>query len=185
MYYWPFLAVLGVGAGLVFVVFAAAALQGRSAPLPYEQVTRPAYRIRFYWFCVLCAVLALTLAASLSDLPYPQHRLASVPASDPVQTVHVTGSQYLWSISNTDISTRNPVSFLVTSADVNHGFGVYDPRGQLIGQTQAMPRYTNDLILSLDLTGEYTIRCLEYCGMGHSGMVMHLTVHGCSTANGC
>ena len=185
MYYWPFLAVLGAGAGLVFLIFAAGALHARTAPVPYEQVTRPAYRIRFYWFCVLCAVVALSLAASLSRLPYPQHRLASASAAGVVQTVHVTGSQYLWTFSSTDISDGNPVSFLVTSADVNHGFGVYDPSGQLIGQTQAMPGYTNDLILSLNLTGEYTIRCLEYCGMGHSGMVMHFTVHGCSTANGC
>ncbi len=185
MYYWPVLVALGIGAGLVFLVFGAAALVGQSAPVPYEQVTRPAYRIRFYWFCVLCAVLALGLAASLSKLPYPQHRLAALPASQPVQTVHVTGSQYTWSLSSSDISTNDPVSFQVTSADVNHGFGVYDPTGQLIGQTQAMPGYTNNLILSLDLPGDYTIRCLEYCGMGHSGMVMHIAVHGCSTATGC
>lgn len=185
MYYWPVLAVLGIGAGLVFLVFAAAALQGRKAPVPYEQVTRPAYQIRFYWFCVLCALVAVSLVVSLSNLPYPQHRVVSVAASSRVQTVHVTGSQYLWAFSTTDISTKDPVSFLVTSADVNHGFGVYDPNGQLIGQTQAMPGYTNNLILSFDLPGEYTIRCLEYCGMGHSGMVMHFKVQGCSTANGC
>lgn len=184
MYYWPVLAVLGVGAALVFLVFGAAALRGQESPLPYEQVTRPAYRIRFYWFCVLCAVVAVSLAASLTHLPYPQHRLASISASDRVQTVRVTASQYTWSFSNTDITTKAPVSFRVTSSDVNHGFGVYDPNGQLIGQTQAMPDYTNNLILSLDLSGDYTIRCLEYCGMGHSGMVMHFTVSGCST-NGC
>lgn len=185
MYYWPVLVVLGLGSALVFLVFGAAAVRRQSVPVPYEQVTRPAYRIRFYWFCVLCAVVALSLAASLTRLPYPQHRLASLSPSQAVQTVHVTASQYTWSFSNSDISTRDPVSFQVTSADVNHGFGVYDPTGQLIGQTQAMPGYTNNLVLSLDQPGDYTIRCLEYCGMGHSGMVMHVMVHGCSTATGC
>ncbi len=185
MYYWPVLAVLGIGAGLVAVVFAAAARRGQAQPIPYGEVTPRAYRIRFYWFCVLCAVLALSLAASLTRLPYPHDRLASLPAGTGVQTVQVTGSQYNWSLSSGTLTMAMPVSFRVTSADVNHGFGVYDPSGQLVGQTQAMPGYTNNLILSLTRAGDYTIRCLEYCGMGHSGMVQHFQVHGCSSASGC
>ena len=39
--------------------------------------------------------------------------------------------------------------FDVTSVDVNHGFGVYDPNGRLIGSVQAMPGYTNELELDL------------------------------------
>jgi heme/copper-type cytochrome/quinol oxidase subunit 2 len=39
-----------------------------------------------------------------------------------------------------------PVEFQVTSADVNHGFGIYDRSGRLLAQTQAMPGITNRLV---------------------------------------
>ena len=55
--------------------------------------------------------------------------------------------------------------FDVTSIDVNHGFGLYDPDGHLIGSVQAMPGYHNQLDLTLDEPGVYRIRCLELCGL--------------------
>lgn len=96
--------------------------------------------------------------------------------------VQVTASQYLWSVEG-HVSTGGKVEFAVTSADVNHGFGVYDPSGHLVGQVQAMPGYTNHLVLQFPSVGTYTIRCLEYCGPGHSGMTMTMHVSQCQ--NGC
>jgi cytochrome c oxidase subunit 2 len=32
------------------------------------------------------------------------------------------------------------VEFRLTSLDVTHGFGLYDPNRQIIAQTEAMPR---------------------------------------------
>ncbi len=63
------------------------------------------------------------------------------------------------------------IIFDVTSADVNHGFGIYDPQGTLLGQVQAMPNYTNHLPFYFSRIGRYTIRCLEYCGIGHPAML--------------
>jgi cytochrome c oxidase subunit 2 len=64
----------------------------------------------------------------------------------------------------------------VTSADVNHGFGLYDPDGELLGSVQAMPGYTNHLDLRLDKPGQYLVACLEFCGLGHHEMASQFEV---------
>jgi cytochrome c oxidase subunit II len=66
--------------------------------------------------------------------------------------------------------------FDITSVDVNHGFGLYDPDGHLIGSVQAMPGHHNQLDLTLSEAGIYAIRCLEYCGLNHSTMESSFTV---------
>jgi cytochrome c oxidase subunit II len=68
------------------------------------------------------------------------------------------------------------VVFEVTSADVNHGFGLYDPGGRLMGSVQAMPGYTNRLALTLEHAGRYTVACLELCGLEHHRMMRQLVV---------
>ena len=68
------------------------------------------------------------------------------------------------------------VRFDATSVDVNHGFGLYDPHGHLIGSVQAMPGYVNKLDLTLTEAGVYQVRCLEYCGLEHARMQTTFTV---------
>jgi cytochrome c oxidase subunit 2 len=68
------------------------------------------------------------------------------------------------------------IIFEVTSRDVNHGFGVYDPQGHLIAQVQAMPDYVNYLEVTFHQPGRYTVRCLEYCGIGHAMMEKTISV---------
>lgn len=72
--------------------------------------------------------------------------------------------------------TGVPVVFHATSDDVSHGFGVYDPNGRLLFQTQAMPGWVNKVVWSFAEPGTYTIRCLEYCGLVHHGMIGEITV---------
>lgn len=62
------------------------------------------------------------------------------------------------------------VEFRVTSLDVNHGFGLYDPERRVLAQTQAMPGYVNRLQADLPVAGEYKVFCLEYCALGHHRM---------------
>lgn len=68
------------------------------------------------------------------------------------------------------VAAGDPIVFDVTSKDVNHGFGIYDPAGHLVAQVQAMPEYVNHLPLRLTARGHYTVRCLEYCGIAHAAM---------------
>lgn len=149
-------------------VFAAVAVRARGS-LPFEGVRKAAYRLRRPWLIVLSAILAAGVITSLTLLPYPGGAEARV-------TVEVTGGQFYWSIAPPKLPAGGTVAFDVTSADVNHGFGVYDPEGVLIGQVQAMPGYTNHLELDLDEPGTYLVSCLEYCGVKHHEMFREIQV---------
>jgi len=74
------------------------------------------------------------------------------------------------------VPSGTSIRFEVSSIDVNHGFGLYDPHGHLVGSVQAMPGYRNRLDLTLSEVGVYRIRCLELCGLNHSTMESSFTV---------
>ena len=164
--------------GCVFVVVSQVARRG---PTPYSEVAGRAYRLRLFWFLALGGILAAVFLTALPYVPYANYRLSSGPAA---MHVNVTGSQYTWGIDG-NATTGGKVDFAVTSADVNHGFGLYDISGHLVGQVQAMPGYTNHLVMQFTASGDYTIRCLEYCGPGHSSMFMTMHVGTCQSGCCC
>jgi cytochrome c oxidase subunit 2 len=90
--------------------------------------------------------------------------------------IRAAGHQWRWELSKTEVVAGKPVEFHVTGADVNHGFGIYDPQLRLVAQTQAMPGYTNVLRHTFAQPGTYRILCLEYCGLAHHAMMSELTV---------
>ena len=92
--------------------------------------------------------------------------------------VKVTGGQFFWSLVPDRVTVGTRVRFDVTAVDVNHGFGVYDPQGRLLGSVQAMPGYHNKLDLTLGDAGRYVIRCMEFCGLNHAAMEAFFTVTG-------
>jgi len=139
----------------------------------YAEIQPRASRIRTSLFWVLLVGFALATAITLRHMPY---RVATALA-DPI-VVEVTGHQWYWEMSRVEVPAQRPIVFRVGSADVNHGFGVYDPDLRLIGQVQAMPGYVNELALRFDKPGTYTIRCLEYCGVVHHAMLAPLQVTG-------
>jgi cytochrome c oxidase subunit II len=166
--------------GGFFLVFARLATRPEA---PFPELSRRAYRIRPFWLLTLAGTLLALLVASLPDLPYESSRLAQYgAASTSVAAVSVHASQYAWKLSPSTVRAGTPVEFQVTSDDVTHGFGIYDGRDRVTGQVQAMPRFTNHLVLEL-APGDYTIRCLEYCGPGHSHMTS--TLHVQCGPNGC
>jgi cytochrome c oxidase subunit II len=166
-----------VAFGIVFavlaVVFAAVfvgvALSSRN-DVAYERVQRAGYWLRRRWLALLLTVGVAVLALTFFDLPY-----ASGSGSHRT-LVKVTGVQFFWSIVPNRVRAGTPIRFDVTSADVNHGFGVYDPHGHLVGSVQAMPGYHNELDLTLTTAGTYRIRCLEFCGLDHAVMQGSFTV---------
>ena len=136
----------------------------------FERVHRVGYWLRKRWLALLLVIGVLVVGISLFDLPYANG------GSGGRTVVKVTGGQFFWSLSPDRVPTGTRVRFDVTSVDVNHGFGLYDPHGHLIGSVQAMPGYHNKLDLTLAEPGVYQIRCLELCGLGHSTMESTFTV---------
>ena len=160
--------VFGLLALLLAALFVLVALQSRKE-IPFARVREVAYRIRPVWFAVLAIVLAGGVISSLFFLPYS--RGANVGAE-----IKVVGGQFYWSMSPPEVPAGEEVDFAVTSADVNHGFGVFDPDGHLLGSVQAMPGYTNHLNLRLEEPGSYLVSCMEFCGLGHHEMYRNFEV---------
>ncbi|HEX6762799.1 MAG TPA: hypothetical protein VF094_08370 [Gaiellaceae bacterium] len=135
-----------------------------------ERVHRVGYWLRKRWLALLVVIGVLVVGISLFDLPY-----ASGGARGRT-VVKVTGGQFFWSLAPDRVPAGTKARFNVTSIDVNHGFGLYDPHGHLIGSVQAMPGYHNLLDLTLSEAGVYRVRCLELCGLNHSTMETTFTV---------
>ncbi len=142
------------------------------------------YRVRSRYFWGLTIFLIIILFVSLQFLPYPR----TGPKVD--QVITIVGSQWVWKLAP-GVSHENPknftggnelslpvnknIEFIVTSSDVNHGFGIYNSQGVLLTQTQAMPGYKNDLQYEFKEKGDYKILCMEYCGAAHA--FMEATIH--------
>ncbi len=143
-------------------------------PLPYAQVEAQAAHLRRRLLYVSGAIVLVVFGTSIYFLPYAFIRVAALGA--PVVKVNVLAQQWAWTFSQDKFRLGVPVEFNVTSQDVNHGFGLYDPQGHLVAQVQAMPGYTNRLIFTFHIPGTYTVRCLELCGAPHYMMESQLTV---------
>lgn len=134
-------------------------------------------RYRGLWFLTLAIILGVLFFFTLPRSPY----LLFVPER-PEKIIVVTAQQFAFTLSDESLDREKPptetsggtalpagamVEFRVTSRDVNHGFGIYDPAHSLIAQVQAMPGYVNRLRIRFDKPGTYNVLCLEYCGLAH------------------
>lgn len=171
--------VLFTAINLVVVgVFVLVALSTRS---PREPAKKSIRRLRGWSFSVVAGALLLAFLLTIPRTPYPKQGRA------PDRVVYAVGMQFSWSLSDQPINSPEEwretsyappvrilagslVEFRVTSFDVNHGFGVYSPSGELLGEVQAMPGYVNRLRLRFTNPGTYRVLCLELCGMGHHRM---------------
>jgi len=134
-------------------------------------------RYRFLFFATLGTTLGLLLFFTLPLSPY-----LLFADEEPQKVISVVTKQFSFSLldeapvkkwvptkatSGIVLPASGLVEFRVTSQDVNHGFGIYDPENNLVAQVQSMPGYVNRLRVRLDRPGIYNIFCLEYCGLTH------------------
>ena len=158
-----FVANLILAAGVI-VMMALVALSSRAIPIPQQTVTKIGYAVRRWWFLALVVALVAGFALTLPRFPYPR-----AGAAESALHYKIIARQYSFSVPES-VPLNRPIMFDVTSEDVNHGFGIYDPQERLIGQVQAMPTYINHLPFTFTESGIYTVRCLEFCGVGHTYM---------------
>ena len=138
------------------------------------------YKMRGRYFFGLIIILVICLFISLRLLPYSHFQ------SKPDEEVTVVGMQWAWKMapgdsnkkpeeftgeSEVSVPVNKKIEFIVTSADVNHDFAIYNSKGVLLAQVQAMPGYRNKLQYEFAEKGDYSILCLEYCGLAHSFMM--------------
>lgn len=158
---------------VVTATFAFVALNASKEAVAYPPLQEKSYSVRakFFWTLLVAGVL-ITVITTL-DLPYAATR-GDIPAN--AVAVDVDGRQWFWQVSDTEFKTGDTVVFNVTAGDVTHGLGVYTPNMRMLGQTQAMPGYSNALQLTLDEPGTYKLMCMEYCGLAHHAMITEITV---------
>lgn len=151
------------------LVFATVAASTRSAT-PFPRVQAVGYWIRRRWLAFLAALLVVVVGSSWAALPYASG------SGEGRTVVKVTAGQFYWAFSPSRVPVGTRVRFEVVSRDVNHGFGLYDPGGELVTQAQAMPGYTNRVDYTVSRAGLYRVLCLEYCGVDHHLMEGAFTV---------
>lgn len=141
-------------------------------------------RGRYLWGLSILIIIILFVFQRL--LPYPLFQ------GDADEVVTVVGIQWDWEMAP-GITNKKPdeflgkneislpvnkrIKFIVTSGDVNHDFGIYNNKGVLLTQIQAMPKYKNELQYVFTKKGNYTILCLEYCGLAHPFMAATIHVY--------
>lgn len=134
-------------------------------------------RIEGVWLAVVFVVFVGVNLASLRFMP----TLAAtrvVASGAPVQEINLTAKSWGYDLSSRQIETGRPVRFAGKSSDTQHGFAVYHPDGRLLFTMMLIPGLNRPTTLVHTFTepGKYKVRCLEYCGIAHHGMMDELTV---------
>ena len=92
---------------------------------------------------------------------------------DPQGRVHarVIGLTFTWLPVAMTIPAQTPVTFHITSTDVQHGYQIVGTNGQAM----VLPGYISQFTTQFE-PGEYLVACNEYCGVGHHVMSSRLRV---------
>ncbi len=141
-----------------------------SRPEPGDDTVRTWSHRETTWLVIVLVGLFALLLATIFYVPYGDS------AGPNRQIVRVTGVQFAWAIDPPEVRVDIPVEFQLSSRDVSHGFGVYNPDGALITQAQVLPGRTQKLVWTFRAPGTYEVRCLEFCGVDHHKMVASVEV---------
>jgi len=159
-----------LGMLLVTVAFVFVIKNSSSRQDDYAEIVSTGYSIRRWWMIALCVAGVGITIASLTPFPL------SAIAGDNPKIINAVGGQWYWKLDNNTAIAGEPVQFHVSTADVTHGFAIYNPEDLIIAQTQAMPGYVNKLNVTFTEPGKYRVLCLEYCGLAHHAMVAEINV---------
>jgi cytochrome c oxidase subunit 2 len=93
---------------------------------------------------------------------------------DSAGAVHATviGLTFTWMPKEMSLPAATPITFHLTSIDVNHGYQIVRTNGQ----SMLIPGYISQFTTTFAQPGEYLVACNEYCGVGHHEMYGKLIV---------
>lgn len=155
----------GVTVVIIAAIFIIVAASSRRTESGYDQIQLRGYALRRVWFWVLVVSAITAFALTVRAVPYGP----KVGYEDAMR-IPVVARQYSFGGLPDVIPYNTPVIFEVTASDVNHGFAIFNPDNEIVAQVQAMPLYTNELLVTFTKRGQYTVLCLEYCGISHHNM---------------
>jgi nitrosocyanin len=87
--------------------------------------------------------------------------------------VEMTAKQWEFNPNTVTVKKGDRVKLVITSQDVTHGFSLPD-----FGVSSVLlePGQATNVEFTADKTGDFTFRCSNFCGTGHSGMTGKLVV---------
>lgn len=94
-----------------------------------------------------------------------------VVSPPPGNDVYLQASQFQWR-PILELQRGETYRILISSTDVQHGFSVQPGNVNF----QVIPEFITGLEMTPEETGEYTIICNEFCGLGHHLMVGRIIV---------
>lgn len=95
-------------------------------------------------------------------------------------TVTMVAARYGFYPPRVEVPVNTKVTFRIASADVLHG--VHVPNTNMT--TMIVPGYISEVTTTFPQTGEYSLLCNEYCGLGHDSMWSRLVVTSGSAQGG-
>ncbi|MEO7001237.1 MAG: cytochrome c oxidase subunit II [Ktedonobacterales bacterium] len=156
---------------VVFAGYAIFAFRVPSRPTEDGPSMRGNTQVQISWLLVSFALVLFLYIVGFAGLAQIE---AAAPASS-VQ-VNVTGQQWLWTYAypgykNAGSTTlylpvNQPVEFNVTSLDVQHSFWI----PELGIKQDAVPGEMAHTWVTPNKIGDYTVRCVELCGVYHAYM---------------
>lgn len=156
---------------VVFAGYAIFAFRSHGRPTEDGPSMRGNPRIQIAWLAVSFALVLFLYIVGFQGLA----QIEAAAPSNSVQ-VNVTGQQWLWTYDypgyhNAGATTlylpvNTPVEFNVTSLDVQHSFWI----PELGVKQDAVPGEMAHVWVTPDKIGDYTVRCVELCGVYHAYM---------------
>ena len=95
-----------------------------------------------------------------------------IRASDNPKVIEITAKKFEFTPSEITLKKGEPVILRMTTADRVHGF-MSKP---LKFDTDIPVGKTTDVAVTPDTAGDFAVICDHYCGSGHGGMKMKVTV---------
>lgn len=133
---------------------------------------------RYGWLALVVGAFIVVNIASIKYMPTIIEAKAAI--SGDVRNVNVTARSWAFEISDKDKEYKvgETVRFLAKSEDTVHSFALIHPDGSQIFTMMLVPGAGVDSAMVHTFTepGEYTVRCLEFCGAAHHAMKSTLTV---------
>ena len=103
---------------------------------------------------------------------FVESNLGTAIEPDGSATVRLIGEQYDFVPHCVVVPPQTPVKFLLTSADVVHGFLLPDTNVN----TMVVPGFVAEVRTSFAEPGDYMMPCHEFCGLGHHAMWTRVSV---------
>jgi cytochrome c oxidase subunit 2 len=103
---------------------------------------------------------------------FVESNLGTAVEPDGSVTVRLIALQFDFVPHCVRVPADTPVRFRLTSADAIHGFLL--PITNV--NTMVVPGFVSEVRTRFNHAGEYEMPCNEFCGLGHHGMVSHVSV---------